>query len=219
MRSLLPVLSLFLAVAALGACSTVQPNRYEGIASSPQLRPNGEDETGRMPYRVSSHVAWSEYDNVLLEPVNVYGGQDGQFDKDVTPRDKEELAGYMRTVFSERLGKRFRLVREERPRTLRVRLTLTGASTNTAFVSTITRFDLAGGPYNAVQGMRGREGAFIGSAMYSVEIFDGSTGGLLDAYVAKQYPNAMNVSATIGRLEAAKVSLEKGADELVAQLK
>ena len=34
-----------------------------------------------------------------------------------------------------------------------------------AFLSTASRFDLAGGPYNLVQAARGKEGAFTGSVM------------------------------------------------------
>lgn len=214
--SVLP--ALLLVAVALTACSTPQPHRYEGIASSTQLRPNLDDKSGHMPFRTANPVPWGRYGSVIVEPVIVYQGRDGQFE-DIEPGEKEELARYMRDVFSQQLGQRFRLAREAQPGSLRVRLTLTGAQANTAFVSTITRFDLAGGPYNAVQGMRGKEGAFIGSVMYSVEIFDGFTGELLDAFVAKQYPNAMNVAATVGRLKAARVGLEKGAEELVAQLK
>jgi uncharacterized lipoprotein YmbA len=209
---------LLLVAAALAACSTTQPNRYEGISSSNQLRANLDDKNGRMPFRTTNPVPWGRYGNVLVDPVIVYQGRDAQFD-DIESNEKEQLASYMRDVFSDRLSQRLRLVRDAQPGTLRVRLTLTGAKANTAFVSTVTRFDLAGGPYNAVQGMRGKEGAFMGSVMYSVEIFDALTGELLDAFVAKQYPNAMNVAATVGRLKAARVGLEKGAEDLVAQLR
>lgn len=174
--------------------------------------------TAQTAARDGSRVSWGSYPNAVIDPVVVYEGRDNQFEN-IEPKERDELATYMRTVFADQLGQRFRLVRDAQPGTLRVRLTLTGAKANTAFVSTITRFDLAGGPYNAVQGMRGKEGAFIGSVMYSVEIFDAFTGELLDAFVAKQYPNAMNVAATVGRLKAARVGLEKGAEELVAQLK
>jgi hypothetical protein len=53
---------------------------------------------------------------------------------------------------------------------------------------------------------------------YAVEIYDASTNRLLNAYVEKQYPNAMNVKSTFGSLGAAKTGIGKGADALVAQL-
>ena len=58
-----------------------------------------------------------------------------------------------------------------------------------------------------------------GSISYVVEILDASTQELLGAYVAKQYPNAWNLGATFGRLDAARVGIDKGAEELLAQLR
>jgi len=101
---------------------------------------------------------------------------------------------------------------------LRVQLTLTGAKTSTQVVSTFTHFDLAGTPYNVVQGVRGKEGLMMGSVSYAVEIYDASTNRLLNAFAAKQFPNAMNVKSTFGSLRAAKTGISKGAEALVAQL-
>lgn len=58
-----------------------------------------------------------------------------------------------------------------------------------------------------------------GYVNYAVEIYDSSTNKLLHAYVAKQYPNAMNISATIGSLSAAEVGIDKGAQELAEIVK
>ncbi len=117
------------------------------------------------------------------------------------------------------LGEKFRVSNRIEPNALRLKLTLTGAGTNTAVVSTFTRFDLVGAPYNIVQSVRGKEGMFIGSVSYSVEIYDATSSRLLKAYVTKQYPNAMNVGASFGKLGASKTGIEKGARELLAELK
>jgi hypothetical protein len=123
----------------------------------------------------------------------------------------------MHTQFSERLKERFKLTPFVAPNAMRVKLTLTGAQTTTPFLGTFTRFDLAGGPYNIVQSIRGKEGTFTGSVFFSVEIYDASTSRLLKAYVTKQYPNSLNISATRGPLSAAQTGIDKGADALVAQ--
>lgn len=210
--------SLAFVLLALTACSTTQPNRYEGLASSNQLRQNRDDRQDRVPFSVERPVSWGSYSRVMLDPVTIYGGRDAQFD-DISLAERRELSEYMFSTFAEQLSPRFQLVHAAQPGTLRIRLTLTGAVPNTPVVSTFTRFDLVGAPYNAVQGIRGKEGAFIGSVMYSVEVFDASSGELLNAYVAKQFPNAMNVAATVGRLKAARVGIDKGAEELVGLLK
>jgi hypothetical protein len=75
------------------------------------------------------------------------------------------------------------------------------------------------GLYNGVQAVRGREGTFTGSVMYAVEIYDAPTNRLLSAFVAKQYPGAFNIGASIGSLAAAKAGIDKGAGALAEDLK
>jgi hypothetical protein len=153
----------------------------------------------------------------MVAPVAIYRGPDGQFKK-VSEENKTLLAQYMQEQFTAKLAERFRITNTPSPRTLRVQLTLTGAKTSTPVVSTFTHFDLAGGPYNVVQSIRGKEGMMMGSVSYAVEIHDASDDRLLSAYVEKQYPNAMNVGTTFSGLSASKTGIRKGADALLAQL-
>jgi hypothetical protein len=209
-----------LAIAALCAtlvdCASLQPVKYSGIESSPYLRGDPQDKTGRMPYRYALPTDWSKYRKLIVDPVVVYRGTDNQFG-DMRDDDKTTLANYMQTTFAKKLGKRFELANESAPGTLRLKLTLTGATTTTAFAGAFAHFDLAGNLYNGVQAIRGREGAFTGAVIYAVEIRDASTNRLIHAYVAKQYPNAMNIGASFGALSAAKTGIDKGADALAAQ--
>jgi hypothetical protein len=207
-----------LAVAlVLGGCASTRPVPYSGLSSSQQLRANPEDKSGRVPYQYSSEVNWRQYASVMVDRVEVYGGIDHQFE-DISPQDREALARYMELHFREALRGRFAVVNSPTSSTLRVKVTLTGAKSNTRVLSTFTRFDIGGGPYNMMQAARGEEGAFTGSVSYAVEIFDASTNRLLKAYVAKQFPNAWNIKATLGSLDASKVGIEKGAEDLVARL-
>lgn len=201
----------------LTGCASTRPIAYSDLASSSKLRPNTQDKSGRMPFSYSEPVDWRQYNQVIVEPVAVYRGADAQFKK-ISEEGKNELAQYMQEKFSEKLSEHFRVVKTGSSHTLRVQLTLTGAKKSTQFVSTFTHFDLAGGPYNVVQSARGKEGMMMGSVNYAVEIYDASTNRLLNAYVEKQYPNAMNVKSTFGSLGAAKTGIVKGADALVAQL-
>ncbi|MDQ2137286.1 DUF3313 domain-containing protein [Alcaligenaceae bacterium A4P071] len=202
---------------ALTGCASTPPASYADLGSSSRLQPNPDDAT-RMPYIFSPQIDWRAYTAAIVEPVAIYGGADHQFG-DLPTADKKALADYMRKTFSNTLAGRFSIVDRAAPKTLRIKLTLTGAETNTAVVSTFTRFDLVGMPYNIVQSARGKEGMFMGSVSYSIEIYDAVTQELLKAYVTRQYPNAMNVGATFGSLGAAKTGIERGADDLLAQLK
>lgn len=205
-------------LAGLAGCSTTTPVRYAGLASSPQLRPNLGEDADHTPYRFSSQVNWLPYTNVILNPVAIYTGADHQFE-DISENDKIILAEYMQAQLKQKLRARFHLVSTPAPGTLRVSVTLTGAKTTTRGLSTFTRFDLGGGPYNVVQSIRGKEGTFTGNISYAVEIFDASTNALLTAYVTKQYPNALNISASLGLLDASKTGIEKGVDELALKLR
>ncbi|MFS2179508.1 DUF3313 domain-containing protein [Rhizobium pisi] len=206
------------AFAAIAGCTTASPTVYEGLASAGQLRPNPEDDGGRIPYAYRSNVDWRQYDKMIIDPVTLYRGPDSQFVK-MEEKDKLALAAYMQSQFTETLRPRFAIVGAPGPGTLRLRLTLTGAKTTTPVLGPFSHFDVAGGVYNGVQAVRGREGSMTGSVNYAVEIYDAATSRLLNAFVAKQYPNAMNVGATFSALDASKVGIRKGADALLEALR
>ena len=205
------------ACAVLTACASTQPVPYSGIASSGQMRASAHDETGHIPYEYKSAADLRRYSKFTVDPVVVYGGTDSQFE-DISEQDKNELAKYMQATFSDKLAALSRNGADSRAQALRIRLTLTGAKENTPVLSTLSRFDLLGGPYNAVQAIRGKEGALTGSVSFAVEIYSASTNELLAAYVSKQYPNAWNLGASLGAMSASKTGIDKGADELVAYL-
>jgi len=211
-------IALVLAGSALASCSTADPTAYAELASAPHLKPDPVDRSGRVPYRYHSNVDWKQYDKVIIDPVTVYRGQDNQFVK-ISEQDKSVLASYMQSQFTQKLRTRFSTVSTPAAGTLRVHLTLTGAKTTTPVLGPFSHLDVGGGVYNAVQAARDKEGSMTGSVAYAVEIYDALNNRLLSAYVTKQYPNAMNVGASFGALQASKVAIEKGADALLAQLR
>lgn len=206
------------ALFALAGCSSADPVAYRDLASSAYLAPNSQDDTGRVPYRYAAPANWRSYDRMIIDQVVVYRGSDHQFE-DMSEEDKQTLATYMQEQFTEKLKGRFLLTNTPDPKTLRLRLTLAGAAENTPVLGTLSRFDLAGGLYNGVQSIRGREGTLTGSVIYVVEIYDAMTNRLLTASVMKQYPSPINIGASLGSLAASKTGIEKGAEALVAQLK
>ncbi|MEO6856420.1 MAG: DUF3313 domain-containing protein [Rhodoferax sp.] len=217
---MLKKIPLLLAVGALllvTACSSTRPVPYAGIASSQQLRLNKDAKSDRVPYQYASPVRWGDYSNFILDGVAIYNGNDSQFE-DVSAEEKELLAQYMEVRFQKALESKWRVINAPASKTIRVKVTLTGAKSNTRFLTTFLRFDIGGGPYNAVQAARDEEGLLTGSVSYAVEIYDVSSNRLLTAYVAKQFPNAWNIQATLGRLDASKVGIDKAADDLVARL-
>ncbi|MBC3919620.1 DUF3313 domain-containing protein [Undibacterium sp. CY18W] len=203
---------------ALAACSSTQPIPYSGINSSSQMLLNQRDATGRKPYEYKTDTNWNNYAAVIIDPVIIYRGGDGQFE-DVAEEDRIYLARYMQSAFKAKLDTRFRSVMTPAQNALRIKLTLAGARENTPFLSTLSRFDLLGGPYNATQAIRGKEGAMTGSVSFVVEIYDSWTNVLLGAYVSKQYPNAWNLKAGIGAMSASEAGIDIGAEDLLSFLR
>ncbi|WP_188474781.1 DUF3313 domain-containing protein [Hafnia psychrotolerans] len=202
----------------LSGCTSTQPVPYTGVASSSQMKPDTQDDSGHIAYSYNVPIDWNKYSRTIMDPVVIYQGTDAQFD-DVSPGQKQQLANYMQQQFGKTVGERFPLTNKITPGTLRIRLTLTGAETTTPVIGGLSRFDLVGGPYNIVQSIRGKQGSFTGSVSYAVEIYDATTNQLLKAYISKQYPNSLNIGVNWGALSAAETGLDKGAEQLQEQLK
>ncbi len=199
----------------LSGCAGTKPLAYSGIASAPHMR--ADPASDRLPYTYATSVDWRDYSRILIEPVAVYHGPDAQFGK-IPEQGKAALASYMQDQFTEKLSPPFELTQTPKPHTLRLRLTLTGAKPTMPVAGSFSRIDIAGGPYNMVQAIRGKEGSLTGSVFYAVEIYDASSNRLLAAHIVKQYPAALNMKATFGALTAAKTGIRKGAEELAKEL-
>ena len=214
----LPLVAMLVSSAGLAGCATDEPIAYADVASSAYLAPAADDQTARTPLRYSAQADWRQYDKVMIDPVVIYKGRDQQFG-DMPDSERDQLAQYMQQQFSSRLAKHFSVVQRPGPNTLRVKLTLTGATKNTPGLATLSRFDVAGAVYNGVQTIRDGEGAFTGAVKYVVEVHDAKTGKLLSAFTAKQYPKPYDLPAGVGALAAAKAGIDRGSEEFVAQLK
>lgn len=204
--------------AVVAACASAPKSvTYTDLASASYLAPNSQADAKHIPYLYSTDVDWRAYDKLILDPVVVYQGSGQQFGA-LSDTDKAALSGYMSKQFADSLRKRFAMVNSPGAATLRVKLTLTGATKTTPVVGTFTHFDIGGNVYNGVQSVVGGRGAFSGEVMYAVEIYDAQTQRLLEAYVSKRYPRPYNVKASFGSLTAAEVGIKKGADALLGQL-
>jgi hypothetical protein len=205
-------------ISTAAGCATSEPVAYEGLASAAQLRPDTSDKTGRSPYSYRTQADWRQYNKVIVEPVTVYRGKDGQFGK-MAEDDRFKLASYMQGKFAQVLQQRYAVVSAPGPATLRVRATLTGGKTTDPVLGPLSHIDVAGGVYNTVQSARGKEGSMTGSASYAVEVYDSVSNQLLLAYVEKQYPNALNIGANFAPMKASYVAIDKGANDLLARLR
>jgi hypothetical protein len=214
MRCLLPMLC----VVGMAGCAATTPVQYRNLDSSAQLAPNAQGQSKHTPFYYSSPDAQlTQYTQVMLDTVTIYGGEDQQFGK-LSAADRQQLADYMQMQFSQTLGQKYVLTSVPGPNTLRIHLTLTGASASVPVLSTVKQIVPIGAVLGTLKSAADKPSRTLGSVTYAVEIYDSQSNRLLRAFVAKQYPAAENIPASLGALSAAETGIKKGAGALLAQL-
>lgn len=214
LRCLLPVLLMM----GVAGCAATTPAHYRSLDSSTQLTPNPQNQNGHIPlYYSSPDAQLASYTEVMLDTVTVYSGEDQQFGK-LSAVERQQLADYMQTQFSQALGQKYVLTSVPGPDTLRIHLTLTGASASTPVLSTVKQIMPVGAVLGTLKSAADKPSRTLGSVTYAVEIYDGLSNRLLRAFVAKQYPAAENIPASLGALSAAETGIKKGAKALLTQL-
>lgn len=214
--------TLFVCVAAatLAACAST-PINYQGLASASQLQKNPQGH-GDMPllYKAPG-VDLARYSGVILDPVAIYSGPDAQFDttfRKAGPDGRKTIADYIDRQFAAKLATKYALVQAASPDAMRIHVTLTGAESNTPVMSVVSMAPPYGTVISALVTVMGQQGQFSGSVTYAVEVRDSETNTLLQAFVSKRYPWAVNPLDSFGSYDAAKAGVRKGADALLAQL-
>lgn len=213
-RYMLPLLC----IAVMAGCATTQPVQYRSLDSTAQLAINPQDSNGHVPFSYSAPDAQlTPYTQVMLDPVTVYNGEDQQFGS-LSQADRQQLAASMQTQFSQALSKKYALVSAPGPNTLRIHLTLTGASASTPVLGTVKQILPVGAVLGTLKSAADKPSRSLGWVTYAVEMYDSQSGRLLRAFVTKQYPAAENIRASLGALSAAETGIKKGAQALMTQL-
>ena len=188
---------------------------YRGLASSPQLQPSDDADE---PYRFVRPTAdLQAYSKMIIDPVAIYRGEDSQFAY-VSSQDLRTIADYMQQTFAQALSPKYQLVVKPQAGTARMRITLTGLESSVAILSTLSHLPVVGLAVNAGRQMAHEHGTYFGSVSYAVEITDAKTGVLLYAYVTRQSADALDVSASVFTLDAAKAGVRNGAKRLMVDL-
>lgn len=211
--------AVFLASLCVASCSSQTPVQYADVGSAKQWSANTQDKSGRIPYLYKRTSGWAHYDTVIVEPVMLYTAADNQLG-DLTIGEIMTLKQKMDSEFKQALAHHFKVSDKLGgvPHALRIRITLTGAERNTAFLTTASRFDIGLGSYNLVQAARDKRGTFSGSIYYTVEVYDETSGELLQSFLTQQYPTVYNMGATHGSLSAAQAGITRGAVALADEL-
>ncbi|MCQ9156853.1 DUF3313 domain-containing protein [Acidomonas methanolica] len=194
---------------------TADPRKYQGLRSSEQL---AEQKKGDFKYEyISPDFNAATYNSAIVDPVEIYNGDDNQFGS-VSQKDRTYLADYINKVFPKTISKQYTLTTEPGPNTLRIHITLTGIKKSTPVLSTLSHASSFGLVTNGVLQAVGENGTAYGAVYYAVEIFDSQSSRLLYAHVTVQTPDALDVTASFGYLDAAREGVRIGAQHLVRKL-
>jgi hypothetical protein len=199
------------ALVGLSGCASTRPTAYQDLPSISQLRPvkDGND----LFLYTDPNADIRSYASVIVDPVTVYAGKDSQFGS-VPEERRRAIADYMQQQFTKVLGDKFQIASAVNAGTLRLRLTLTGVEASTPVVSTITHVAPVGLLVNAGLQAAGHNGTFFGSVSYAVDVYDADTGRLIYASISKETPHALDLTASFGRLDAARAGVRLGAKHL-----
>ncbi len=211
---------VFLGVCILSTACATKPVLYQDLPSSAHLRSTSarvDDE--RVAFNTDLKPGdLNAYASIIMEPARIYRGRDGQFGN-LSEQSRAELARHADHHFNRELARRHLLVALASKGSLRMRVTITGAQGSIPVIATATKLTPVGLALSGLRFIRDKEGNFSGAVMYAVELFDAGTGKLVYAFVTRQYPNALNIPATILPLGAAKAGIERGASTAAAALK
>jgi hypothetical protein len=196
---------------ALIGCASTPPVAFRELPSASKLQPV-KDQKDHFRY-TNPASDFRNYTALIVDPVTIYAGSDSQFGS--VPDDaRRAIADYMHQQFTEVLGKKLQMTDSIAPHAARLHLTLIGIETSTPVVSAASHVLPIGLLVNAGLGASGHNGTFFGSVSFAAELYDATTGELLYGSVSRETPFALDVTASLRRLDAAKAGVRRGAQHV-----
>jgi hypothetical protein len=204
-RLALPVLLL----AAAPAIAQTKDHAPVGLPSGARM---SQDKPGTESWTYAQPTsAFTKYRTVIVDPTTVYQGPDAQFDN-VDPADRAQYASVITGELRSEMAKTFPAPASPQADTLRVKVTILGATKTKGGIATATRVTPLGFATSALKSVRGKTGSFTGSILYAVEVYDARTNELLLAAVRRRTPDPLDVPATLSQTETVKAVAREFAD-------
>ena len=171
-----------------------------------QDKPGTESWTYAQPVSV-----FARYRTVIVDPTTVYQGPDAQFEG-VEPADRARYAATITDELRREIAKTFPAPARPQADTLRLRVTILGATKTKGGIATATRVTPVGFGLSALKSALGKGGSFTGSILYAVELYDARTNELLLAAVRRRTPDPLDVPATLSQDETVNAVAREFAD-------
>ena len=202
----LPAMLLLSGTAASAQTKDHAPVSLQSSRVMAQDKPGTESWTYSQPRSV-----FSKYRTVIVDPTVVYQGPDAQFD-DIDPSARQKMATVITSELRQEVAKTFPAPAKPQADTLRLRVTILGATKTQGGLATATRVTPIGFGLSALKSALGKGGSLTGSILYAVELHDARTNELLLAAVRRRTPDPLDVPATLSQDETVKAVAREFAD-------
>ena len=200
------LISLLIAAPLSAQTKDHAPTALPSASKMSQDKPGSESWTYAQPVQV-----FTKYRTVIVDNTTVYRGPDAQFDG-IDPADREKYAGIITQELRSEMAKTFPTPARPQADTLRLKVTILGATKTKGGLATATRVTPLGFATSALKSAVGRKGSFTGSVLYSVELYDARTNELLLAAVRRRTPDPLDVPATLSTTDTVKAVAREFAD-------
>jgi hypothetical protein len=205
-RCLLPATAILIATPALSQTQDHAP------VSLPSARVMAQDKPGTESWTyVQPASEFRKYRTVMIPATIVYQGPDAQFE-DIPQSDRVKFADMITQALRSEMVKSFPAPAKAQADTLRLQVTILGATKTTGGIATATRVTPFGFATSALKSVLGKTGSLTGSVLYSVELYDARTNELMLAAVRRRTPDPLDVPATISQTETVKAVAREFAD-------
>ena len=194
----------------LVGCPSHTPKTTGGLGDKLPLSPG--QYPGTLVYR-SPTLEVGKYKSLMVDDADVYRAEDADFGG-ASEEDKARLAAKLSTDFrNELLKRKYPLVSQPGQGVVRLHLTLAGLKESKPVASTVLRLTPLGLGMSAAKTVTGQSSALIGSVTVSGEMIDTASGEPLAGFVATESPIALDITSGLGKLRAAELGIERGADD------
>jgi len=160
---------------------------------------------------VQPRERFAKYRTVMIADTIVYRGPDAQFEG-VEPADRAKFASMITQELRSEMAKSFPTPARAQADTLRLQVTILGATKTKGGLATATRVTPFGFATSALKSALGKTGTLTGSILYAVELYDARTNELMLAAVRRRTPDPLDVPATISTTETVKAIAREFAD-------
>lgn len=200
------------AVAASVATAAASQTKDHAPVALPSASLMTQDKAGSENWTYAQpRERFTKYRTVIVDPTTVYQGPDAQFDN-VDMADRQKAASVITGELRQELAKTFPSPARPQADTLRLRVTILGATKTKGGIATATRVTPVGFGLSAIKSALGKPGTFTGSVLFAVELYDARTNELLLAAVRRRTPDPLDVPATISQDETIKAVAREFAD-------